>query len=436
MGATSVVLKDGSLSWNAVVENALALWNEQMRNAQFTWRDAAPDPNAPYGGAREGNGITEISFQSTAYGDSFGNRTLAITLVHQSGGRMTECDIQFNRGLSYNSYRGLLQPPEDLHRVALHELGHVLGLDHPDQDHPAVGYTKQYVGAIMNSEISDLDNLAADDIAGIQALYGTPANPPLPARLANISTRVRVSSGSAVMIGGFIIQNATKRVLIRALGPSIPVAGTLADPFLELHGADGQIIATNDNWRENSSQASAISATGIPPNNDRESAIVATLPAGSYTAVVRGADNGSGVALVEVYDLSLGTGRLANISTRGQVSSGDNAMIGGFILDPARGPAAKKVIVRGIAPSLKSVLADAIDDPMIELRNSNGELLQSNKRWVDSRDYDAIYTSSLSPTNSTESAIVQGIVPGNYTVILRSVSGSTGIALVEIYDLD
>lgn len=439
MGGLNFVLEDGSLSWNAVVENAMALWNEQMLNAQFTWREAEPDPNAPYGGAKDNNGITEISFLPSIYGDSFGSRTLAATLVNNTGSRMTECDVVFHKGLHFDSYRGREQAAYDLHRVAVHELGHVLGLDHPDENHPDVNYIKQSVTAIMNATISAVDHLGADDIAGVQALYGTPPNAPAStgrARIANISTRVQVSTGTAVMIGGFFIQNATKRVLIRALGPSIPVAGALANPYLELHGADGQLIATNDDWRENSSQASAIAATGIPPGNDRESAIVASLPPGGYTAVVRGADNGSGVALVEVYDLATATGRLANISTRGQVSSGDNAMIGGFIVDPTRGPQAKNVIIRGVGPSVRSSVPDAISDPIIELRNAEGTLIQSNARWVSSPDQDSIFVSNLAPTSSNESAIIQGLTPGNYTVVLRSVSGTTGIALVEVYDLD
>ncbi|MGI8481719.1 MAG: matrixin family metalloprotease [Chthoniobacterales bacterium] len=439
MGPLNVVLKDGSLSWNAVVENAMALWNEQMLNAQFFWREADPNPSVPYGGAKDGNGTTEISFQTFIYGEGFGSRTLAVTLVDNSGSQMTECDVLFNQNIYFNSYRGRLQVADDLHRVALHELGHVLGLDHPDENHPAVNYTKQTVAAVMNSQVSDLDHLVADDIAGVQALYGAPPNAPAPtgnSRIANISTRVQVNTRNAVMIGGFIVQNATKRVLLRALGPSIPLAGTLANPYLELHGADGQIIAANDDWRSDASQAEAIAATNIPPPNDRESAILANLSPGSYTAIVRGADNGSGLALVEVYDLSIATGRLANISTRGQISTGDNAMIGGFIVDPNRGPQSKNVVVRGIGPSLVSFVAGAISDPTIELRNGNGELLQSNARWVDSRDADAIYVYSLAPTNNNESAIIQGVVPGNYTVVLRSVSGATGIALVEVYDID
>ena len=129
---------------------------------------------------------------------------------------MLECDVIFNTRYHYDSYRGYLSSDLfDLHRIAIHEFGHVLGLDHPDDAH-------QHVDAIMNSRTSDTDHLQADDIAGIQALYGTPAHAP-PAtgngRLANISTRMQVGTGDNVMIGGFVIQGrARKKSLFARLG--------------------------------------------------------------------------------------------------------------------------------------------------------------------------------------------------------------------------
>ncbi|MFL6538378.1 MAG: hypothetical protein ACJ8JD_09395 [Chthoniobacterales bacterium] len=102
------------------------------------------------------------------------------------------------------------------------------------------------------------------------------------------------------MIGGFIVGNAQIRVLIRAIGPSLGIAGALADPFLELHDSNGT-LQSNDDWRD--AQESEIVATSVPPASDLESAIIRRLAPGNYTAIVRGADNGTGVALVEVYDL-------------------------------------------------------------------------------------------------------------------------------------
>jgi hypothetical protein len=150
----------------------------------------------------------------------------------------------------------------------------------------------------------------------------------------NVSTRLRVQTGEGAMIGGFIITgNAAKKVIIRAIGPSLSqagVAGVLSDPTVELNGAGGA-IASNDDWK--TSQRTAIEASGVPPSDDRESAIVATLSPGSYTAVVTGKTNNTGVGLVEVYDLDPGAdSKLANISTRGAVGVDTDVMVGGFIL--------------------------------------------------------------------------------------------------------
>ena len=149
----------------------------------------------------------------------------------------------------------------------------------------------------------------------------------------NISTRAHVGTGDNVMIAGFIVTGSgQKTVLIRALGPSLPVPGALSDPVLELHDSTGALVATNDNWR--TSQQNEIIATGLPPTNDKESALLATLNPGAYTAIVRGANNATGVGLVEVYDLNASNPaiRLGNISTRGEVLTNDNVMIGGFII--------------------------------------------------------------------------------------------------------
>ena len=423
----SFTLQDGSLTYNAVVENAMALWNEQLADIQFTWTEAPPAP------ANNGDGQTTVTLEDTDHGQSFGRNTLAVTTLLSTGNTTTQADIVFNKKyFTFDSYRGNLQTLPDMHRIALHELGHVLGLDHPDQAHPPQG-----VEAIMNSNTSDLDHLAADDIDGGQFLYGQPVNAPPPTgngRPANISTRASVGTGDNVMIDGFIIHDASKQVLIRALGPSLTsygVSGVLADPFLELHNSAGDLITTNDNWRD--SQEQAIAATSLPPSSDLESAILATLTPGNYTAIVRGNNGGNGVALVEVYDLATSSGRIANISTRGQVATGDNVMIGGFII---KGPQSVNVIVRGIGPSLASRVPDALPDTSLELHNGDGALMQSNTGWTNSPDSAEISSSGLAPTNPAESAIVAGLAPGNYTAILRSPTNSTGIGLIEVYDRD
>ena len=207
---------------------------------------------------------------------------------------------------------------------------------------------------------------------------------PTPASQAvNLSTRMRVQTGDNVGIGGFIITGtAPKHVLLRAIGPSLTgsgVSNALADPVLELHGPGTFVTVTNNDWRDD--QEAEIQATGIPPTNDLESAIVAMLTPGAYTAIVRGNGNSTGVALVEVYDLDqAASSKLANLSTRAFVSTGDNIVIAGFILGGNSGD--DRIVVRGIGPSLVTV-TNALADPTLELRDSNGALLIANNDWQD-----------------------------------------------------
>ena len=256
------------------------------------------------------------------------------------------------------------------------------------------------------------------------------AMPPPRSTLANISTRLRVETGDNVLIGGFIITgNQPKRVIVRAIGPSLPVPGALADPFLELHGSGTFATITNDNWR--TTQEAEIIATTVPPSNDSESAIVATLAPAAYTAIVRGVNNGTGIGLVEAFDLErMVDSKLANISTRGLVQTGDNVLIGGFIIlgqDPLR------VIVRAIGPSLP--VPGALLDPTLELRDPNGALIVANDNWRSDQQAEIIAT-TIPPTNDLESAIVRNLTPGNYTAIVRGTNNTTGVALVEAYALN
>jgi hypothetical protein len=220
---------------------------------------------------------------------------------------------------------------------------------------------------------------------------------------------------------------------LRALGPSLTragVIGAMADPTLELHDSTGATIAANDNW-QSSAQVSEIRATGLAPTNPFESAIVATLQPGSYTAIVRGVNNTTGIALVECYELDSTVIRLVNISTRGRVGVGDEVLIGGFIV---AGDGSKTVIVRALGPSLP--LPGALANPVLELHDASGSLLSSNDNWVNSPDHAAIAASGLAPPNSLESAILATLSPGNYTAIVRGVNNATGIGLMETYDLD
>lgn len=255
----------------------------------------------------------------------------------------------------------------------------------------------------------------------------TPMPTPAAARFANISTRMRVETGDDVLIGGFIVTgSAPKKVLIRAIGPSLPLADKLLDTTLELHTSDGQVIF-NDNWQD--SQQTEIAATGVPPTSDLESAIIATLPPGGHTAIVRGSGNATGVALVEVYDLEQsGASGLANISTRGRVETGDNVMIGGIIVT-GQNPA--KVLVRAIGPSLP--VPNALQNPLLELHDSNGNVTV-NDDWKELQQAEIIATGAA-PSDDRESAIVTTLVPGSYTAIVRGVGDTTGVALVEAFNL-
>ena len=248
-------------------------------------------------------------------------------------------------------------------------------------------------------------------------------NPPAPKAL-NIATRMRVETGDNVLIAGFIITgDQPKKVLIRGIGPSLPVDGALADPTLDLDGG----TFFNDDWK--SGQEQEIRDTTIPPSSELESAIVATLDPGAHTAVLRGKNDGTGVGLVEVYDLESGSPvQLANISTRGQVQTGDNVMIGGFIIG---GNYPAKVLIRAIGPSLP--IEGALQDPTLELVDSNGATI-SNDDWRATQEAEIVAT-TVPPTNDREAAIVATLVPGAYTAVVRGKDDTIGIALVEGYNL-
>jgi hypothetical protein len=248
---------------------------------------------------------------------------------------------------------------------------------------------------------------------------------------------MRVETGDNVGIGGFIISGATpKHVLIRAIGPSLTQSGVpdpLADPVLELYHSGASPIASNNNWRD--TQEATIKATGIPPVNNLESAIDITLTPGNYTAIVRGNDGGSGVALVEIYDLSQSAGKLANISTRAFVQTGADITIAGFILGNQSG--SDRVIIRGIGPSLASAgVSNPLPNPALELRNGDGILLAANNDWEDDPVQAAkLVAAGLAPPNKLESGIAATLPPGHYTALLAGENNGTGIGLVEVYDL-
>ncbi|MDQ6808476.1 MAG: hypothetical protein M3Z64_03480 [Verrucomicrobiota bacterium] len=251
-------------------------------------------------------------------------------------------------------------------------------------------------------------------------------------QLTEISTRIPVENGDGAGIGGFIISGAgggaKKKVLVRGLGPSLVkagIAGVLLNPTLELHTSDGQTIS-NDDWKQNQAE---IEATGLAPTNDREAAIVATLPTGAHTVIIRGSGDTTGTGLVEVYDIDpASSANLANLSTRGYVKSGDDLLIGGIIVTS---PYPSSVVVRALGPSLP--VTPSLPDPVVELHDANGFVI-TNDDWRSSQQTELIST-GLAPTNDRESALIATLQPGLYTAVVRGKTGASGIALVESYNL-
>lgn len=286
--------------------------------------------------------------------------------------------------------------------------------------------------SVREDTVGNPSGVFASDYAGGRQDYVVVGNDYCNARFANISTRVPVRKGDGAGIAGFIIIGSTPRkVIVRAIGPSLQANGVvdaLQNPTLELYDRS-TLIAQNDNWKD--SQKAEIEATGIPPSDDRESAIVRQLGPGFYTAVVRGANNTEGIAVAEVYDLDAGgDSELANISTRGSVETGDNILIGGFIL---RGGSAT-VLLRGMGPTLiDHGVPNPLQDPTLELRDINGALLMANDDWQESQQSE-ISATGLAPNDHRESAILKSLPGGYYTAIVRGKNG-TGIGVVEAFHL-
>ena len=325
---------------------------------------------------------------------------------------------------------------------------------------PFIGYPNQskigdYITVVSNNASANVAYAATFN--GEQDVYYirlSPSAAVAQTNIGNISTRSFVQTDEHVMIGGFIVQGSgPKRVIIRAIGPELTQFGipdALANPRLELHNRAGALIASNDDWQTTvlggiitSSQVTAIQNSGYAPTAASESAIIATLQPGNYTAIVRGVNNSIGVGLVEVYDLNPGaSASLGNISTRSFVQTGQHVMIGGFIV---QGSGPKRVIIRAIGPELTQFgIPDALANPRLELHNRTGALIASNDNWettvlggiITSNQVVDIQDSGHAPAEASESAIIANLQPGNYTAIVRGVNNTVGVALVEVYDLD
>ena len=433
LGTGTRILRDGFTSFNDSAIDALKTWNPHLAHLQFSWVKNSPVT------AVEGDDEMSVIFDSKVFGSNFGSGTLAVTMLGYRNGNFEETDTVFNSAISWDSYRGALTRDGvvDFHRVAIHEFGHTVGLDHPDKAQPP-----QNVVAIMNSQVSNLDTLAQDDINGATAIYSTrPAyhsisNDPV---LMDLSTRGVTYTRNNVLIGGFIVQGSQPaQLVVRCLAFSLAsfgVPNALADSVIELHDANN-VIASNDDWFT-SSDAETISSYHRDPPNSIESALLVTLNPGNYTAIVRSFSNAqqpatTGVALFEVYDLRRSGSRLGNVSTRGHVGTGDNILIGGLIVG---GSAPKPVVVRALGPTLTQFgVTGVLADPNLELRDLNGNLLEANDDWQQSPEAATISAEGMAPLNAKESAMAPTLSPGNYTALVSGVGGTTGTALVEVYD--
>ena len=304
---------------------------------------------------------------------------------------------------------------------------------------PAVGDVFQIIapnafsGAFATINTVGFSGTVTYSSSGITLTVNSSAGFPL-----NISTRMHVGTDPNQLIGGFIITGSEpKKVIVLATGPSLAafgISGFLADPVLELYQGNN-LIASNDNWKI-PAQAE-IEATGVKPSDDVESALVRTLAPGAYTAVVRGTSGGTGVGTVQIYDLAqTSNSKLANISSRGFVQTADDrVMIAGFIIGGSGG-GNSGIVVRAIAPSLSGVIAGVLPDPTLELKNANGSTLVFNDDWQQSPQANDISARGLAPSDSRESALGVSLANGAYTAIVRGKGGETGVAVVEVYNVD
>jgi hypothetical protein len=276
--------------------------------------------------------------------------------------------------------------------------------------------------------------LTVKDSHGLVSANTASAEIKVAAQLLNLSTRLLVQPGDNALIGGFIIRGSEpKKVILRGVGPSLTIPGKLDDPVIQLFNGAGVNIAGNDDWKTDQQN---VESTGLAPTNDRESAIVITLDPGNYTVVMRGKNNSSGIGVVDMFDIGLAANaRLANVSSRGFIGTGDNVLIGGFFAGPQTATVTRMVF-RAIGPSLSAFgVPQPMQDPTLEIRDRDGNLVASNDDWQSNQKTEIVAT-GLQPNDPRESAIVlTNFEPGPYTAIVRGKNNTTGVGLVEIYDV-
>ena len=250
--------------------------------------------------------------------------------------------------------------------------------------------------------------------------------------LVGISPRAAVTNGSNVSVNFVFLgkNSATKRILIRGLGGSLSVNGHLADPFIKLFDSNGALIASNDNWKSGrKATVNAIRATGLAPTNSKESALIAMLAPGNYTAILTGAHSTSGIGQLDVRDLDNGENLLmGNLFARANVGTGDGVLVSGLIVQSST----QRLLLRAIGPDLPGV-SGALSDPFLELYDANGNLVASNDNWRNASNSSEIQNTGLAPGDDRDAAILMTPSAGNYSVTVRGSNGGTGVCQLEAY---
>ncbi|MEO6001667.1 MAG: matrixin family metalloprotease [Opitutus sp.] len=452
LGATPV-LTDGT-NYTSSVQAAMLTWNAQLGTVQFLGQAATASD------VRSDNNINEIVFNTSVDGEAFGEGVLAVTLgaTSPSVHELVETDIVFNRAYTWNSYRGAAkQTPIDIRRVILHELGHVLGLDHADKNGGVVS-------AIMNSRVSSTDTLTADDISGVQVLYGLPGVTTIPANdvFAN-ATVVTLVNNTAQFTSSNIF--ATKQAGEPAHAGS---TGGHSVWWKWTAPASGSMVITTEGSRFDTVLAvytgGSVSALGtaLVSNDDvvrgsiRYSSVTFNATAGTtYYMVVDGWADYRGYVQLNLNQTPTGvpppppppptgtTGRrVINISARGACGTGDRVMIGGFVVS---GSAGKRVLVRAVGPTLTTQgigQAEVLLDPVIEVHQGT-PVIASNDNWVENSNAAEITAtatqvgaSAFAASDTKSSALLLTLQPGVYSFVATGKGASSGIVLLEVYDAD
>ena len=396
LGSPAAPLLDGSDTWDSVAEAALADWNGKISRSRFAVvRDSAATRS-------QGNRANNVFFSNSIYGQSWGSGVLAVTLTIRTSRNTVEADVIFNSNLSWDSYRGGLRRAMDFRRVALHEFGHVLGLDHPDQAQPA-----QFLSAVMNSRVGNTELLQPDDISGAHALYGAAAAA-TPPSIVTPPTSASVQTSNS----------HTLNVVAGGAGPF-----TYAWSFRPA----------------GSSSATPIDAATGPSYTIGS---VQTSDAGTYSVAVsnaNGTTTSSATLQVEPAATSPLT-LLTNISTRGRVGTGASVLIAGFVIT---GKTPKNVLLRAAGPALSGMgVTGALANPVLTLLNQAGAEIAANDNW-DASGQGAALTATFDrlgafrfQAGSRDSALLLTLPPGVYTALVSGSGGTSGIALVEAYDAD